>query len=136
MEELLEDIKNAQKIYSNPDLFIQQKNLKLFPIMKNASAKDLPWQLSMGSVFFIGKKSIIESYSWVDYNFSLSPQINIKRPIWINNITTHCVDPNEFNLEFYEWITKKETIVNYDKPSQLEEFAVSLVRAGMKIWVL
>jgi hypothetical protein len=135
--QLQKNIYRQKKIYENPKLFVLSKKLKQFHIRKNATAKDLPMELCMGSVYFIGKcGSIFEFYSWVDYNVSMSIKINICQFHWLSTITTHKINAGDFDVDLYDWLTKYSSLTNYNKPSQVEVLAMNLVRAGFKIWLL
>lgn len=133
--ETLRKIEETKQLYKNPKLFIKKRNLIPFPTKLHISSKDLPIQLGMGTVYFIHKNSILESYSWVDYNYSLSVAVNYHQPAWLNEVHVHNLDPNDFNYDFYCWMKDNPIMRIRDKPSDLDSFAVNLVNSGCKIWL-
>jgi hypothetical protein len=127
IQQLQHDIKKQNKINQNPELFIKHKNLKFFD-------GGTPMQLYVGSVYFISNKSIIESYSWVDYNYSTSVKFNRKIPTWLNKITFTTVSKQDLGVPLYNWIKRNNTLDN-SFPSHLVKFALSLVNKGFKIYI-
>lgn len=135
IEQLQNEIDEAKKQYEFPKMFVHKKKLRRYKTKIN-SADDLPMELSMGTVFFIGLGTIIESYSWVDYNYSLSIKVNITKPMWLNKTYIHKASLRDFDDDFYEWITKHTEMTTYDKPSTLDDFAMNLIRSDLQVWLL
>lgn len=139
MEDLLTDIERQKNIYKNPKLFIKYRKLKPCKMFKNSTEADLPCDLFMGSVFFIGQKTIIESYSWVEHECSLTPMMKYIVPAYLNSIEVHAISRHEFDDSFYNWIiryVKDSNFIIRDRPSELEKFAWALVQNGMSVWIL
>jgi len=134
-KETLKKIEETKMLYKNPKLFIKKRDLVRVQTKKNISAEDLPIQLGLGTVYFIHDASILESYSWVDYNYSMSMAMNYHQAAWFNEVHIHSINPNDFDYRFYSWIKDKNTIRNRDRPSDLDDFAVNLMNSGCQIWL-
>jgi hypothetical protein len=134
INQLQSEIDVSKKQYEFPKMFIHKKKLKKYK--KINSFKDLPVELGLGTVFFIGLGTIIESYSWIDYNFSLSLTVNATKPVWINKTYIHKVSLADFDKEFYEWISKRSEITTYDDISALDDFVMNLITSGLQLWLL
>lgn len=133
---LLKEIDEVQELYNHHTWFISEKNLTQFKIRKNASSKDLPIELFLGTVYLIGPHgSIFESYSWVDPSYSLTPMINMHKPMWLNTVYIHKLEMKDFPYDFYAWVRDKTEINIRDKPSKLEEFVLLLLYHGVQIWL-
>jgi hypothetical protein len=135
IEQLKDEIDEVEKQYEFPKMFVHKKKLRRYKTKIN-SDKDLPIELGLGTVFFIGLGTIIESYSWLDYNFSLSVKVSLKKPVWLNKTYIHKVSLKDFDEDFYEWISRHTEINTYDKPSMLEDFAMNLIKSDIQVWLL
>ena len=98
IKKLHSDIQHQNTISANSELFIKNRNCKLHEFKKIKSTlknNDLPIQSLLGSVFLIKNNSIIEFYSYCDYNYSMYLQLTKKRPLWIGLVKI-------INLELYD----------------------------------
>jgi hypothetical protein len=133
-EQLQNEINEEEKQYEFPKIFVRQNKLRKHTTRIN-SVDDLPMELSMGVVFFIGLGTIIKSYSWVDFNYSLSMKVNVTKPVWRSKIYIHKISLKDFDNDFYKWISKSTDIEVYDTPSVLYDFVMNLIKSGLQVWL-
>ena len=128
----LKEIKYNQELYKDPKRFIKERKLT------KVSLRNHTQDVLCKHVYFIhlGHKLIISSYSWCDYNHSVSLQTDYRMPLWINGMSL--LTPDEGNLRaklgFLGLPNFKQDLQTY-KPSELLNFAECLIQAGFELYV-
>ena len=139
MEEILKNITKSNEINKNSTLFIKSRNLKPYyskNLLKKVSINNLPLNLDLGTVYLIKKNIILESYSWCDYNYSFSSEINYKQPKWLNKITVYNNHENDpYNIEKYIFNEETNDSIISFSPSSLKKYVVSLINYGFELYI-
>jgi hypothetical protein len=128
------DVIQHKKITSNPKKFIKYRKIKLHNFKKkisNLTEDDLPIESLLGSVFLIKGATILEFYSWCDYDYSMYLQINKKRPLWIGNVSHINIEDNDpENIVFL--LSGSDTFYT---PSNWQYFILQFLQSEFQLYI-
>lgn len=133
--QLLADIQKQKELYTDTYEFIKSRDLVPVRVPKaGLSLENLPVEITMGNVYLIKSSTILQSYSWCDYNHSPFRGMSVKQPLWVNKIEIlHMPESESMYTSLHSALEENDTYNYY--PGTVKKYIMSLVNKGFKLYI-